>query len=271
MRKNKIGVFILTILICSIPMLSNGQDFRAAYVDFMYVPEGMGGEYVSMEQEIAKPVHQEAVNQGKMASWSLWAVPFPGGTGAEYHYVTVRIYENLEQIKSANEFGDLLESVHQGKDMDKLSETIWKTRNLVKTHRLFSWERFADEEMSSPAEMIQVVYLKVPMGKEEAYQNMERDLFHPMHKKEIENGKRVGWEGWALNQPYGSSTPYSHVAVDMYEDMDQFVMEYDYDAMLEEVHPEKSSDYMTDVFLNTAELVRIEQWHLIDFVQAEEQ
>ncbi|NGP77374.1 hypothetical protein G3570_12065 [Balneolaceae bacterium YR4-1] len=270
MGNNKICVFLLTIIICCVPLLLNGQDFRAAYVDFMYVPEGMSSDYVTMEQEIAKPVHQELVNQGKMVSWSLWAIPFPGGTGAEYHYATVRIYENLDQIKSAGDFGDVFESVHQGENLDELSETIWKTRDLVKTHRLFSWERFADEELTSPAEMIQVVYFKVPMGKVEAYQNMERDLFHPMHKKEIEIGKRAGWEGWALNQPYGSSMPYSHVAVDLYEDMDQFVMDYDYDAMLEEVHPDKTGDYMTDVFLNTVDMVRIEQWHLVDFVQAEQ-
>ena len=265
---NKKVVVICSIIICCLPLVVSSQDFRAAYVDFMYVPEGMTEAYVSMEQDIAKPVHQELVNQGKMVSWSLWAIPFPGGTGAEYHYATVRIYENLDQIKSADEFGNVFETVHQGKDMDDLSETIWETRDLVKTHRLFSWERFADEELTSPAEMIQVVYFKVPMGKQEAYQNMERDLFHPVHKKEIEIGKRAGWEGWALNQPYGSSMPYNHVAVDLYKDMDQFVMEYDYDSILEEVHPEKTSAYMTDVFLNTVDLVRIEQWHLVDYVQA---
>lgn len=271
MIKNKTGVLILTFIICGIPLLLNGQDFRAAYVDFMYVPEGMSGNYVSMEQDIAKPVHQEAVNQGRLVSWSLWAIPFPGGTGAEYHYATVRIYENMEQIQSANEFGELFEMVHEGQNIDELLETVWNTRDLVKTHRLFSWERFGHENMTSPAGMIQVVYFDVPMGNEEAYRNMEIDLAHPMHKKEIELGKRAGWEGWVLNQPYGNSVPYNHVAVDSYVNMDQFVMEFDYEAILEEVHPGKTSDYMGDVFQNTAELVGIEHWHLIDFVQAENQ
>ena len=185
----------LFLLILSFPLLLLGQDFRAAYVDFMYVPEGMSGAYVTMEQEIAKPIHQEAVNQGRMVSWSLWAIPFPGGTEADYHFATVRIYENMDQIKQAGEFGDLAEKVHAGKNMEEMTARIWETRDLVKTHRLFSWERFMDEDLTEPPGFIQVVYFDVPGGQQEAYQNMERDLYHPLHKKEIEIGKRAGWEG----------------------------------------------------------------------------
>ncbi|MDR8392864.1 hypothetical protein NC796_17035 [Aliifodinibius sp. S!AR15-10] len=264
-------VSIIVLLIISSPMSLLGQDFRAALVDFMYVPEGMGAAYVSMEQEIAKPVHQEAVDQGRMVSWSLWQIPFPGGTQAEYHYATVRIYENVEQLKTANEFGALIEKVHAGENMDELIAKVWETRDLVKTHRLFSWEQFADDDLSGPPGFIQVVYFDVPLGEEEAYQNMERDLYHPLHKKEIEIGKRAGWEGWALNQPFGNSVPYSHVAVDMYNDVDQFVMDYDYEAIVDEVHPNKTSEYITDVFLNTVDLVRIEQWQLVDYVQQEQE
>lgn len=48
-------------------------------------------------------------------------------------------------------------------------------------------------------------------------------------------------------------------------------MEYDSEAILEEVHPEKTSGYINDVFFNTVDLVRIELWHLVDYVQAKGQ
>lgn len=58
-----------------------------ALVGFMKVPQGGESEYRKLEREIWKPMHQEWVNQGKMAGWYLWYVPYPSGTNAEYHYV----------------------------------------------------------------------------------------------------------------------------------------------------------------------------------------
>ena len=63
--------------------------------------------------------------------------------------------------------------------------------------------------------------------------------------------------------------PYNQVAVDMYEDMDQFVMDYDFDAIFEEVHPDKTSEYLSDTFYKTVDMVRVEQWELVDYVQEE--
>ncbi len=40
------------------------QNFRMAVVNYMYVPEGMNDDYLKMEKEIAKPVHEEMIKQG---------------------------------------------------------------------------------------------------------------------------------------------------------------------------------------------------------------
>ena len=38
----------------------------------MRVNPGMETEYLKMEREIFKPIHEEAIRQGLMASWSVW-------------------------------------------------------------------------------------------------------------------------------------------------------------------------------------------------------
>jgi len=201
---------------------------------------------------------------GKQEAWYLFAIPYPGGANAEYHYATVRIFSTPEQLESPGNFGAALEKAHPGGNIEEMMDRVWKTRDLVKTHRLFSWENFSADDLEAPPSILQVVYFKVPLEKENAYQQMEREVYHPMHKKEIEKGRRVGWEGWALNAPWGSSQAYTHIAVDMYKDWEQYTSP-NIEGLLEEVHPGKTQDELTEIFTNTADLVNMEEWRLVDF------
>ncbi len=270
MRNHLIVMVLMAALLLSAPHSCYSQEFRTAYVDFMYVPEGMAADYLQMEREMAMPAHEEAIRQGKLESWSLWAIPLPGGTNAEYHYATVRIYSSSEQMQHAGDFIEIFQQVHEGKDFDEMSGIILDSRDLVKTHRLSSWMSFSDDQLTSPPSVIQVVYLKVPLNKGANYTAMEEQLFHPLHKKEIELGLRAGWEGWQLQQPFGSSVDYTHVAVDSYKDADQLARNQanNYGEMVSEVHPGKSWSQVMDTFMETAELVRVEEWRLLESVAA---
>ncbi len=251
----------------ALPSLLFGQNFRVAYIDYMYVPEDMHTGYVVMEQEIAKPIHQEAINQGKLYSWSLWSISVPGGTDAEYHYATIRIYDEPAQLSTLNEFDDLIPIVHPDKNMEDIQSYIWDTRDMVKTHRLISWERFTRDGLNGPPSVMQVVYMNVPEGGDDIYQQMERAFFLPLHKKEVELNKRAGWEAWELNQPYGSTVDYTHITMDMYDSLGQYFMDNDAEAILREVHPNIDEKFLQHIVNNTREMVRFEQWDLIDFVQ----
>ena len=257
----------LTFLLGSCLFLQlHAQDIRVALVDYMYVPEGMDGEYVSMEKEIAKPIHEEMVKQGVQDAWYLFRIPFPGGTNAKYHYATVRIFSSAKQLGNANQFGSAMSKVHGENNLDKVGEQIMRTRDLVKTHRIMSWERFAAKDLEKNPEIIQVVYFKVPFGKEGDYQKLEREIYHPMHKKEIELGARAGWEGWWLQNPSGSMQPYNYVAVDMYKDWGQYYRPPTAD-LLKMVHPDKKWSDLEKMHIETVDMVNIEEWHLVDFVE----
>ncbi len=116
-----------------------------------------------MEKEVAKPIHQEMINMGKQEAWYLFAIPFPGGTNAEYHYATVRIFSSPEQLESPGNFGAAMEKAHPGGDMEEMMDRVWKTHDLVKTHRLFSWENFSADDLEAPSSILQVVYFKKKM------------------------------------------------------------------------------------------------------------
>lgn len=183
---------------------------------------------------------------------------------------TYRVYQwrpsSNDQIEATYDFSEMLEKSYAGKDLDEIFRCIEDTRDLVKTHKLISWERFTDESLEGPPTYLQLIYFKTPLAKLGDYQEMERDLFHPMHKKEIALGKRAGWEGWILNRPMGNSMPYTNVAVDMYSDWQQFYAPVDNQAIMKEVHPNKTNADLMEVFSKTTEMVRIEEWRLVDYV-----
>lgn len=255
----------ITFLILIFATLSLNAQY--ALVDFMYVPEGGDETYVKMEQSYAKPVHQRLIDEDKMNYWGLFRVAYPAGTGADYQYVTVRIYEGADQLANATAFNETFEKVHENEILEALMSTVVNTRDLVETHRLYRWEMFQDPNLKAHPEILQVVYFKNPMPKWEDYQKMEKELFHPMHKKEIEMGLRAGWQGYQLQSPMGSSMPYSHVTVDSYKNWEQYMKPKKEEAVLSAVHPKKTREEINEVFYQTADLVRMEEWHLIDYVQ----
>ena len=68
-------------------------------IDYMKVPANFDeAEYVKLEREVWKPIHQERIKQGMLRSWALYGVRFPQGSAREYDYVTVNTYNALPDI-----------------------------------------------------------------------------------------------------------------------------------------------------------------------------
>jgi hypothetical protein len=257
----------LILLFAAFSNSAEAQE-RIALVDYMRVPEGGGEDYVALEKEVWKPIHQEMVNNGKLEGWFLYQIPYPGGTDAEYHYVTVRLYNDRAQIENTwDGMNNAFEKAHPGKDVDEIDDKTMASRDLVKTYCFSSWERFMSEDLEGPTKLIDVVYFKVAMDKRESYQEMERKFYHPTHKAEMKAGTRAGWEGWILRRPFGESIPFNFVAVDHYKDYAQYIKQNP-EGLFEDVFEGNELDRRDDIFNETAKLVLLEEWHLIDFAMA---
>lgn len=109
-----------------------------------------------------------------------------------------------------------------------------------------------------------VNFLYVPEGQADSYLKMEKAFAKPMHKKEIEMGKRQAWEGWWVQMPQGSGQPYSHIAIDMYKDWAQYSDRAHQAELQKAVHPGMSQEKMMDQFVKTVDMVKIEEWRLLD-------
>ncbi|MFK7937341.1 MAG: hypothetical protein AB8G22_27755 [Saprospiraceae bacterium] len=224
-------------------------------------------EYLSVEQDMWKAMHQEKINLGELNSWGLYRVPFPGGSEAEYHYVTVRVYKDLQQAESGTSMGDIFKKVYPDKDMDAAFEKTGKSREWVKTYGFINWEGFWQEERKTPSEVIQHVYFNVDMPKWSAYRDFERKYAMPMHKLEIADKGRDGWAGLQLIRPMGMDMPYQFVAVDFFKDMDQYMNRDRSGKYFKAAFPDMTDAQWDEKFYEVAELARIEEFHLIDFAR----
>src|SRR5437660_579882 len=64
-------------------------------INFMKANPAKVQEYLKLEQETWKPVHQERIRAGQMRSWALYNVQYPYGTSLEYDFVTIDTYASL--------------------------------------------------------------------------------------------------------------------------------------------------------------------------------
>ena len=55
-------------------------------------------DYLKLEHDLWKPVHQERIKQGYMRSWTLYEVRYPAGSQRECDYRTVNTYGTLADI-----------------------------------------------------------------------------------------------------------------------------------------------------------------------------
>jgi hypothetical protein len=86
-----------------------------------------GYEYIQMENEIYKPLHNMAVEMGLRAGWSVWN-KWPGDY-TDFNFVTVDSYKSLSQMVSNNQ--PLFKSVHPDKDPMEVQKETSRIRDWV--------------------------------------------------------------------------------------------------------------------------------------------
>jgi len=98
---------------------------RYLVVSPMKVNPGLENEYLEMEREIFNPIHEEAIRQGLMSTWSVWYKwPFEEN---DNRYVVINGFEDYPQL-SQLDYGKLFEKVHPELEMDE----VWKKTSEIR-------------------------------------------------------------------------------------------------------------------------------------------
>lgn len=96
----------------------------------MKVDPVKNAEYLALEHDIWKPMHQERIRQGRMRSWTVYAVRYPVGTQRECDYRVVNTYNSLADIDRP--IAEIVAKVHPNTPFAELARRTYAARELVR-------------------------------------------------------------------------------------------------------------------------------------------
>ena len=235
---------------------AQAQPFQFVQVDYMKVQPGKGSDYVRMERELFKPIHEDRVKNGKIVSWNLWAVRIAGGSGAPYGYATSTGFANFAAIESPYQGTDPAK-IHPNLAQGELGARAAAARDLVRSDVLSVVAATEGEPKSR--RYASVHFHKATPGKAGDYVRALREYWKPLHDQLVKSGKIAGWVATAVRYPGGSSRPYDFVTVMFYENF----------AAIENPYQGADTSLMKEAVSRSEparQTVRTELWTLLDRV-----
>jgi hypothetical protein len=236
---------------------------RFVVLDYMKVAPGKVDEYVRLEQQVWKPLHQQRVTNKEMVAWALYEVAFTADTHREYDYVTANVYDNV----GATEATGLLaafQRLHPGQVGTRLLTQTGAARQIVRSEIWTLLDQTTPmSTANSPAAPSKYLVVDFMRSKTGDYETVERELWKPIHQDRVKSGAADGWALYGLVLPGGTSYPYDYATVNARSSLSGIIEMYP-DDLFKRVLPNIS---LTDIGNRTGasrDLTRRELWVRVD-------
>ena len=138
--------------------------------------------------------------------------------------MTVTLYNSAKAMFDGGNFIENVKKAYPDMSEDDLTKkfnSVGSTRDLAVRIYL---EEIATTNDSFDLPLGTVAFfnfIRAEPGKYDAYEKAEMEVFQPMHQKQVDNGERALWSLLRFMLPFGSEVYATHIAVDMYKDIDQ--------------------------------------------------
>ncbi len=250
----RVGALVLALFFAA-EALAQAPPSPFLRIDFMM---STSDDYVSLESDIWKPIHQDEVNRGNMLAWNLFSVNY--GDRSEYDYVTVNVYADRAATEGDFEgwFDEAFARVHPDADAATALSKTSAARANVKSEL---WREVMREGPPGPFQYAAINYMKVPPGGGEAYVALERDWWAPIHRAAIAKGCGGAWAVYQLLTPFGTKLPYNYAAVNF---RNAWKEGCSYQDIAAEVHPDTSWETIGEATSAAREGVYGIEWVLVD-------
>lgn len=240
-----------------IPLSLFSQD-ATIVLEYMHVEMENTGDYIAVEKEWKK-IHQARIDAGIITGWQLWRNVYAAADDP-YQYITINWYENY-----AKTFEDAPEGIFDDVLTDKEWEELYT--KTMKSRTLGSREvmhRALNAEGSESGKYVVINHMRVKPGMENAYMDVESEIWKPYQEEAIKRGMKANWGVWVAWPYKEGQSRYS--SVDGYNSMDQMMMG---DNILEDVHPGMTWEEIDKKTSETRRISSIEIWEIVDAVWGE--
>jgi len=101
----------------------NATDSPARYLNanYMKVPGGKVQDYLHLEKIIARPLHQQQMENDRMEGWNFYQLIFPSGSIYPYNFMTADFYRNMSQVENGIT-KDMIAETHPDLNMDEFDD-----------------------------------------------------------------------------------------------------------------------------------------------------
>lgn len=105
--------------------------------------------------------------------------------------------------------------------------------------------------------------MKVAPGQDDAYVQVEQELWKPVHQERVNAGTILGWYLYGVGSPTGTEVHHNYVTVTIYGSFEAMENSYP-EGVWEKAHPGVNMAEVNERTMNARDLVRGEVWQLLD-------
>lgn len=255
-----LGRCLLPILL--ITSVAAAQSHQGAYmqIEYVKVPADQIQSFNKQVESTFKPIQENRLQNNHIVQWGLYKVAYPGNQESPYNYVIITISESLsgfEDIPGQLSDGFSRKEKHlqnYQKHLNPNHTELWGVRNSV-----------ISEEGSNPTRYLRMNYMDVVLGHEYEYQMFEDEVAKPLHIDRMERNQMRGWELYELILPGGTDYGYNFSTADYYDQLENIEFGFN-EELIRQNHPDTNLNDFFDNMYRTRDLVRIELWELVDYV-----
>ncbi|MCC5912922.1 MAG: hypothetical protein JJU46_00985 [Balneolaceae bacterium] len=248
------------------PAEAQTDDTLYLKVDYFKATGPQTSEYLEIEQEIWKALHEERLNRGIILSWDFYAV-VAGEPYVPYNYVAINVFDDFSKIDYFD-LDDIMNEVYPDKSPDELMERTRAAREVVRTEIWQVNGRIMDEGQTTPGgNYLTINYFDARGGSGE-HVEMELDFWGRIHETRIDREILNSWAMYTMLYPSGDAAFYTYSTVDYYDELGD-LREPVGTALAAIAHPDLSDEELDKYFTRTADsrsVFKTELWKRIDHV-----
>ena len=194
-------------------------NYRVLTLDYQKPAPGKTADYVKVERELWKPVHQDRVNKGKILSWKLYSVSWPNGEDQEYDYVTVTEFAHFADLESpfaGTDFATVLGAAKYA-DLQTMTPIVRTLRRSDALYLLLTTEGWPQ----ASNQILSVHYLRTLPGKSADLMKSQQEYYLPSNEELVKSGNAASWATGTVRFPQQFDHPYNYVSFNGYESLSQ--------------------------------------------------
>jgi hypothetical protein len=260
------SLLILAILLPAEPATAQQEETLYVKIDYFEPLPGMEPDYLELEKEVWKPIHEERLDRGIIRSWTFYQV-VAGDEEAGYRFIAVNVFDDFDMIDYFD-LPSIMESVFPDKSPDDLMRKTFETRQVVKTE---VW-RIDGSVLSDGEERVTGNYLTINYFDErdgdEDHVEMELDFWGGIHEQRVARNILDSWAMYTLIYPGGDNRNYTYSTIDYYNTLGDTRVSVGQE-LARQAHPDLTDEEIQVEFSRTANarsLYKTELWKLIDSV-----